>query len=106
MDGKPQNRLQEVSADEIGCLIQGVAHYCGILPTGSNTTTERNMPVRLRSLYGHPAGHVLASSGKNNLDSVHHRHQLLGSLSGAGERAGFYREEENRAPAKEQLEKP
>jgi len=36
MEGNPQNRLQEVSADEI---IQAVAHYCGISPTGSNTTT-------------------------------------------------------------------
>jgi len=34
------------------------------------------------------------------LDSGHHLHQLLGSLSGAGGPAGFYREEENRAPAK------
>jgi len=31
---------------------------------------------------------------------------MLGSLSGAGGHAGFYREEENREPAKEQLEKP
>jgi len=38
-EGQPQNRLQEVSADEIGRLIQAVAHYCGISPTGSNTTT-------------------------------------------------------------------
>jgi len=29
MEEKPQNRLQEVSADEIGRLIQAVAHYCG-----------------------------------------------------------------------------
>jgi len=28
--GKPQNRLQEVSADEIGRLIQAIALYCGI----------------------------------------------------------------------------
>jgi len=33
---KPENRLQEVSADKIGRLIQAVAFYCGILPTGSN----------------------------------------------------------------------
>jgi len=39
MEGNPQNRLQEVSADEIGRLIQAVVHYCGISPTGSNTTT-------------------------------------------------------------------
>jgi len=39
-------------------------------------------------------------------DFGHHHHQLLGSLSGARGPAGFYREEENRAPAKEQLEKP
>jgi len=32
----------------------------------------------------------------------YHHHQLLGSLSGAGRRAGFNRDEENRAPAKEQ----
>jgi len=29
---------KEVSADEKGCLIQAVAHYCGTSPTGSNTT--------------------------------------------------------------------
>jgi len=39
MEGKFQNRLHEVSADEIGRLIQAVARYCGISPTGSNTTT-------------------------------------------------------------------
>jgi len=39
MEGKPPNRLQEVSANEIGRLIEAVAHYCGISPTGSNTTT-------------------------------------------------------------------
>jgi len=38
MEGKPQNRLQ-VSADEIGRLIQAVAHYCRISQTGINTTT-------------------------------------------------------------------
>jgi len=42
MDGKPQDRLQEVSADETGRLIQAVALYCGISPTGSNTTTGAN----------------------------------------------------------------
>jgi len=35
---KPQNRLQEVSADEIGRLIRAVALYSGISLTGSNTT--------------------------------------------------------------------
>jgi len=38
MKGKPQNRMQEVSADEIERLIQAVAFYCGISPTGSKTT--------------------------------------------------------------------
>jgi len=38
MKGKPQNRMQEVSADEIERLIQAVALYCGISPTGSKTT--------------------------------------------------------------------
>jgi len=38
MRGKPQNRMQEVSADEIERLIQAVAFYCGISPTGSKTT--------------------------------------------------------------------
>jgi len=38
MEGKPQNRLQEVRADELR-LIQAVAHYCETWPTGSNTTT-------------------------------------------------------------------
>jgi len=42
MEGKPQNRLLEVSADEIGRLIQAVALFCGISPTGSNTTTGAN----------------------------------------------------------------
>jgi len=32
------NRMQEVSADEIERLIQAVALYCGISPTGSKTT--------------------------------------------------------------------
>jgi len=35
---KHQKRLKEVSAGEIGRLIQAVAHYCGTWPTGSNTT--------------------------------------------------------------------
>jgi len=38
MKGKPQNMMQEVSADEIECLIQAVALYCGISPAGSKTT--------------------------------------------------------------------
>jgi len=38
MEGKPQNRMQEVSADEIGLQIQAYALYCGISPTGSNST--------------------------------------------------------------------
>jgi len=38
MEGRPQNRLQEVSADEIGHQIQAYALYCGISPTGSNST--------------------------------------------------------------------
>jgi len=42
MEGKHQNQLQEVSVDEIGRLIQAVALYCGILKTGSNTTTDAN----------------------------------------------------------------
>jgi len=38
MKGKLQNGMQEVSADEIERLIQAVAIYCGISPTGSITT--------------------------------------------------------------------
>jgi len=38
MEGKPQNRMQEVSADEIGRQIQAYAFFCGISPTGSNST--------------------------------------------------------------------
>jgi len=38
MKGKPQNRLQKVSVDKIGRLIQAVALYCGTSPTGSNST--------------------------------------------------------------------
>jgi len=38
MEGKPQNRLQEVSADATGRITQAVALYCGLSPTGSNTT--------------------------------------------------------------------
>jgi len=45
MEGNPQNRQQEVSADEIGRLIQAVAHYCGISPTGSNTTTGKILKI-------------------------------------------------------------
>jgi len=45
MEGKPENRMQEVSAGQIGRqiqayvrLIQAVTHYYGTSPTGSNTT--------------------------------------------------------------------
>jgi len=41
MEGNRQNRLQEVSADEIRRLIQAVARYCGISAAGSNTTTGK-----------------------------------------------------------------
>jgi len=37
MKGKHQKRVQDVSADEKGRLIQGVALYCGTSPTGSTT---------------------------------------------------------------------
>jgi len=37
MEGKRQNRMQEVSADEIGLQIQAYALYCGISLTGSNS---------------------------------------------------------------------
>jgi len=37
MEGKPQKRLKEVSADEKGRLIQAVAHCCGFSPTESNS---------------------------------------------------------------------
>jgi len=74
MKGKPQNRIQEVSADEIKRLIQAVALYCGISPTGSKTTGaspqnswsagesqwEGICRVGLGSLHGHPAGRLLA----------------------------------------------
>jgi len=43
MEGKPQKRMQVVSADEKVRLIQAVAHSCGISPTRSNTTTG---PIR------------------------------------------------------------
>jgi len=42
MEGRPQNRLQEVSADEIGRQIQAYALYCGISPTTSNSTKGAN----------------------------------------------------------------
>jgi len=38
MERKPQKRLQGVSADKKGRLVQAVAHYCATSPTGSNTT--------------------------------------------------------------------
>jgi len=38
---KALKRLQEVRTDEKGRLIQAVAHYCGISPTRSNTTTGK-----------------------------------------------------------------
>jgi len=79
--------------------------------------------VGLRSLHGHAAGRVLAKkvrSGQQICLRCTNRSiylaeppvirsydlRLLGSLSGDGGPAGFYREEENKAPAKEQLEKP
>jgi len=34
--------MQEVSADEIGLQIQAYALYCGISPTGSNSTKGSN----------------------------------------------------------------
>jgi len=37
LEGKPQNRIQKVRADEIGRQIQAYALYCGISPTGSNS---------------------------------------------------------------------
>jgi len=45
MEGKPQQHMQEVSADEKGRLVQAVAHYCGISPTGSNITTGQNRRI-------------------------------------------------------------
>jgi len=39
MERNPQNRQQDVSADETGRLIQAVAQYCGTSPTGSNINT-------------------------------------------------------------------
>jgi len=39
---KHQNRMQEVSADEIGRQIQAYALYCGISPIGSNFTKGAN----------------------------------------------------------------
>jgi len=42
MEGKPQNRIQKVRADEIGRQIQAYALYCGISPTGSNSTKGAN----------------------------------------------------------------
>jgi len=42
MEGKPQNRKQEVSADEIGCQIQAYALYCGTSPKGRNSTKGAN----------------------------------------------------------------
>jgi len=42
MEGNPQNRMQEVSADEIGRQIQAYAIYCGISPTGSHSTKGAN----------------------------------------------------------------
>jgi len=42
MEEKPQNRIQKVRADEIGRQIQAYALFCGISPTGSNSTKEAN----------------------------------------------------------------
>jgi len=42
MEGEPQNRMQEISADEIGPHIQDYALYCGISPTESNSTKGAN----------------------------------------------------------------
>jgi len=38
MERKTENRMQEVSADEIGRKIQAYSLCCGISPTGSNST--------------------------------------------------------------------
>jgi len=50
MEGNRQNRLQEVSADEIRRLIQAVARYCGISAAGSNTTTGKVRRITLSQL--------------------------------------------------------
>jgi len=42
MEGELQNRTQKVRADEIGRQIQAYALYCGISPTGSNSTKGAN----------------------------------------------------------------
>jgi len=42
MEGKPQNRMQEISADEIECQIQAYALYSGTSPTRSNSTKGAN----------------------------------------------------------------
>jgi len=42
MEGKRHNRIQKVRADEIGRKIQAYALYCGISPTGSNSTKGAN----------------------------------------------------------------
>jgi len=41
MEGKPQDRMQEVSADEMGRQIQALD--CGISPTGSSSTKGKNL---------------------------------------------------------------
>jgi len=41
MEGKPKNRLQEVSADKKELLFQAVVYYCRTSPTGSSTTTGK-----------------------------------------------------------------
>jgi len=89
MGGKPQKHLKEVSADKKGHIIQAVAHYCGTLPTGRNTTTGhvrrivevleerisvgRSMPSGT-SLPTWTSGRVLAkneSSGQKNLVTLY-----------------------------------
>jgi len=42
MEGKPQNRIQKVRADEIVRQIQAYALYYGISPTGINSTKGAN----------------------------------------------------------------
>jgi len=42
MEGKHQNRIQKIRADELGRQLQAYALYCGASPRGSNSTNVEN----------------------------------------------------------------
>jgi len=84
---------------EIGRLVQAVPHYCLTSPTGSDTSWNEGDPLENPSGKGHawfrftnrsillPEPPTIRSPTSRHWGSTGlHHHQLLGSLSGDGER--------------------